>query len=152
MSGELKVHDELADALLPIIESSGVRATYKWGPGAIKLPAAVIEPPTIKRTEPDEPEDRVGADNWRLNFPVVFYIELPRDTKAQETQAELIQLVVNFIRAIDTLQPDGDGFVLNGLCEDVKVVSAEPFSTPPAEEGSRTQLGYETHVSVLTFK
>lgn len=148
----MKIHDELADALIPVLEAVGVRTAFKWSPGAIKPPSAVIEMPTIRRIEADQAEDHVGAKDWHIDFPVLFYVELTKDTRVQLTQAELVQLAVDFINAIDNLQSDTDGFILNGLCTDAKVISAEPFATPSPDEGSRNQLGYETHVSVLTFQ
>jgi hypothetical protein len=145
----VQIHDELADALVEVLEGVDVRG-YKWSPGAIKPPCAVIEMPTLRRTEVDNAEDHVGADDWRFDFPVLFYVELGRDVIA--AQVALMASAFGFVRAIDTLTPDAQGFVLNGLCTDAKVTPAEPFATPQGEEGSRTQIGYETHVSILTFQ
>lgn len=148
----ITIHDELADALVGILDGLGLKAVYKWSPGGIKTPCAVLEVPTIGRTEPDQAEDHIGADNWRFDFPVVFYVEFRKDTQVQAVQAELVQFAANWISAIDNLQADEQGFVLSGLCTDVKVTSAEPFATPPPEDGGRNQIGYETHVSLLTFQ
>jgi hypothetical protein len=151
MSNE--IHEQLADALVSVIEGIWeVKKVYKWSPGVIKAPAAVVELPTIRRTEPDKAEDHLGASDWWLDFPVLLYVELLADKHAQKTQATVAQLAVDFISAIDNLQPDGDGFVLNGLSEDAKVTSAEPFATPSPDEAGRHTLGYETHVSILTFQ
>jgi len=145
----VEIHEELADALVEVLEGLDIRA-YKWSPGGIKPPCAVIEMPVLNRTDVDEAEDHVAADDWRFNFPVLFYVELGRDVIAN--QVDLMASVFGFVRAIDTLTPDSDGFVLNGLCTDAKVTTSEPFATPQGEEGSRSQIGYETHVSVLTFQ
>ncbi len=145
----VEIHEELADALGEVLEGLGVRA-YKWSPGGIKPPCAVIEMPRLNRTDIDEAEDHVPADDWRFDFPVLFYVELGRDVVAN--QVDLMASVFGFVRAIDTLTSDTDGFVLNGLCSDIKVTLSEPFATPQGEEGSRIQIGYETHVSVLTFQ
>lgn len=140
-----ELHDQLADALVEVLEGIDVR-TYKWSVGAIKPPCAVIELPTFRRTEPDGAEDHVGADDWPLDFPVVFYVELKKPAPAQ---AQLASSVEAWIKAIDNLTPDSDGFVLNSLCLDAKVVESTPFVQP---DETRNLIGYETHVSLVSFQ
>jgi hypothetical protein len=142
------IHDDIAKALISVLEGQSIKA-YKWSPGAIKPPCAVIEMPTIHRTEVDHREDHVGADDWRLDYPIAFYTELARDVT--KGQASLAQNVVNFIRAIDTLTPT-EGLILNGLCIDAKVTQSVPFVEAAVQDESRTLIGYETHVSILTFQ
>jgi len=143
-----ELHDALADALVEVLDGLDVRA-YKWSQGGIKVPCAVIELPTFRRTEPDQPESRVGADDWRLDFPVIFYREI---TSKAKPQAELASTVERFIKAIDNLKPSSAGLILNDLCEDAKVVEADPFLVDSDKAQSRDLVGYETHVSLLAFQ
>jgi hypothetical protein len=146
-----ELHDQLADALIEVLEGDAVKVgAYKWGPGAIKPDpvCAVIEMPGIRRTEPDQAEDHVGADDWRFVFPVVFYVDLKKDV--QKSQAQILSRVEAWIKAIDRLQPSSAGLILNDLCLDAKVVEAEPFS--PEDESSRSLLAYETRVAVFSFQ
>lgn len=146
----VQIHEELADALVEVIEGIGLRA-YKWPRPGIKLPSAVIEMPTIRRVEPDEAEDHLGASDWRLNFPVIFYKEVGRGDTVIADQVELMGLALAFVQAIDHLKPGSDGLILNELCTDAKVVSAEPFGEDETDD-SRRKIGYETRVSILTFQ
>src|ERR1044072_232669 len=139
--------DEIADALMGVLEDIEVNA-YKWAPSQIQPICAVIELPTIARTDPDQAEDHLGANDWRLTFPVVFYGE--PGNKPRDNQGRLLTRVVQFIDAIDELEPGSSGLILNDLCTDAYVVSTEPFIQPLSQK--RARLIYETHVSILTFK
>jgi hypothetical protein len=142
---DITIHDELADALVEVISGlPGEVAGYKWSPGAIKRPCAVVELPTFRRTQPDQREDHVGFDDWRLTFPVAIYFELGLDPVAG--QVALAQIVADWIRAIDAFPPE-----LSSLCTDAKVIESTPFVEPTQAEAT-VLIGYETHVSILTFQ
>ncbi|HET9199245.1 MAG TPA: hypothetical protein VFN92_13445 [Solirubrobacterales bacterium] len=146
MPGEL--HDEIAGALVDVLRGLDIRAD-KWGPRNIKPLCAVVQLPVIRRTDPDGAEDHLGARDWRLEYPVYFYNELTE--KPQPVQAELLKQTVRFIDAIDELTPGAEGLVLSDLCADAKVTQSIPF-VEPREGQKRDLIGYETTVSILTFK
>jgi hypothetical protein len=141
-------HSKIADALVDVLKGIGLKTVYKWAPGQIKPICAVVELPSFRRTEPDQAEDHVGANDLRLTYRVPFYHEL--NEKPRERQALVAQRVEEFIDAIDALTPGPQGLVLADLCTDVKVLDAEPFITP--REKQRDLIGYVADVSVLTFK
>ena len=140
--------DEIADGLVLVLGGLDI-AAYKWGPRNIKPLCAVVQLPEVDRTEPDEAEDHVGANDWRLRFPIYFYAELTE--KPQAVQAELLRQVARFMDAIDSLESGSEGLVLNDLCADLKVTKAVPF-VEPREGQKRDLIGYEATASVLTFK
>lgn len=141
----MNAHDALADALVEILGTlpQGLTA-YKWSEGAIKRPAAVVELPTFRRTQPDQREDHVGLDDWRLTYPVVLYVEL--GINPVEAQVELGQIAEDWIKAVDAFPQE-----LSDLCTDAKVTESTPFVEPTQSE-STVLIGYETHVSILTFQ
>jgi hypothetical protein len=145
MSG---IHDELADALVEVLAGLLIGGkqvnAYKWADGGIRRPSAVVELPTIRRTQPDEREDHIGADDWRLVYPVAFYVGMGKNPR--EAQARLAQGVVDFIDAIDARTPR-----LTELSADLKVTEATPFAVE-AQADKITLIGYETTVSILTFR
>lgn len=143
-----KIHDELADGLVAVLESITIGDqpvnAYKWSEGGIRRPSGVVELPTIRRTQPDEAEDHLGANDWRFVFPCVFYVELGKNPA--EAQTRLAQGTVDFITAIDD-PPDQ----LLELSADLKVIESTPFVEPTQADKSPL-IGYETNVSILTFR
>ncbi len=143
-----KIHDELADGLVAVLGGITIGdqpvTAYKWSEGGIRRPAGVVELPTIRRTQPDEAEDHLGAKDWHLVFPCVLYVELGKNPA--QAQARLAQGAVDFIGAIDS-PPDQ----LLELSADLKVIESTPFVEPTQSEAT-VLIGYETHVSVLTFR
>lgn len=143
-----ELHDELAGALVEVLEGLTIGDkpvnAYKWADGGIRRPSAVVELPTIRRTQPDQPEDHLGADDWRLVYPVAFYVEM--GVNPREAQARLSQGVVNFIDAIDASTAR-----LNELSSDLKVIESTPFAVE-TQADKITLIGYETTVSILAFR
>jgi hypothetical protein len=143
-----ELHDQLADALVDVLKGSGIKVAYKWGPRNIKPPCAVVQLPTFRRVDPDQSEDHIGGRDWRLEFNVLFCVELTE--KPRENQAFIAKRVEQFIDAIDDLKPGPSGLILNELCTDAKVTESVPFVEP--RDQKRDLIGYVTHVSILTFK
>jgi hypothetical protein len=130
----------LADALKEKVEGLGGKG-YRWSPRELDhLPAAVIEMPTVTRTQLDAPEDHLGQKDWRPTFPVVFYFDL---SEAQSSQDRAVDLVEEFVLAIDE-DPS-----LGGLCQEAKAVEVLP---PEILEGeARPEIRWAVQVEVLKF-
>jgi hypothetical protein len=134
--------DPIADGLVAVIGT--ISPTVKAKKWLIRdtdaRPAAVIELPTVSRTEPDAAEDHLSQYDWRSEWPVSFYFDF---TDATFGQAQALEVIEQFIAAVDA-DPD-----LGGTVQEAKAISAGP---PEIEEGAaRPMLVYPVRVSVLDF-
>jgi hypothetical protein len=112
---------------------------YLWSPRQMtKVPAGVVEIPSVGRVGPDEAESQLSSDDWNVTYPVVLYVDA---TRADTSQAALVEFLEDFIAAIDA-NPSLTNTVL-----DAKVLSAEPFLD--LTEQARPLVGYECEVAVL---
>jgi hypothetical protein len=151
------VIDPLASALAAVVSgisglSNGVTVKgIKWAPRDTDVrPAGVVEMPTVRRTDPDAPEDHLGANDWAFEFPVSFYFDLAEPAFSQAQATEILEA---FIKAVDgSLAP---GQPLNGLSgvsiADVKVVESIPELSLVNEQNERWAIAYLTRVQLLTF-
>lgn len=103
-----------------------------------RLPAAVIEAPTIERRQLEQPEASLGANDWLLTFPVTLYLQLDEAGAAQAAAVELVEL---FTQAIDA----DAGLGVAGVIE-ARVIQSEPVII----DGDRRALyAYESRCEVL---
>lgn len=113
----------VADRLKAIAEGLAVTPTvkgYRWAPARIdKLPAIVVEPPELRRPDPEQGESQLGAEDWNLSFPVVVYVDLREAEMAQDRAVEIVEAL---IAALD----DDTSLIALG-CEDVELIEAEPI-------------------------
>lgn len=128
----------VADRLAELLDGIGVNANT-WADNA--LPAgtdvvAEIEIPDIARTEPEQAESQLGADDWHLEFVVTLYADL---RQARASQQRLVVAVEQWIAAVD------DDRQLGTLALDAAVTDAKRvYHTDP----NRPLVGYETTVAV----
>ena len=138
------VIDNIADRIVADIAglASDVKA-YKWaaGPssGLDEVPAAVVQLPTIERTEVDAREDHLGATDLRLQFEVFFFFDA---SNVDYTMPQALEVVSAFTDAID------EDIDLGGAAQEAKVTRSEPTNV---ESDGRPLFGYSSNVSVLTF-
>lgn len=126
----------VAEALEALLDTIGVKS-YPIPPNGLdRLPAGVVEWPTITRTGIDEPEPELGTNEWLLEYPVNLYMKLD---KAERAGREALDLVEAWIVAVDANQG------LSGEAYEAKVISAEPAVV---EDRSVPMLVYETRVQV----
>lgn len=73
---------------------------YWTSPGmeGMKVPAFVVGVPAIRRTELDGKESQLSTDDWWLEYPVEFAVNLDKSATRQAYLAEAAEL---FIAAID---------------------------------------------------
>lgn len=143
---ESTVIQPIGDALAAVLEDlEGTRSTDTWAPRETGArPAAVVELPSIRRSELDRAEDHLGEDDWSHTFWVVFYFDLAVK-KPQLTQAKAAEIVESWIKAIDANPTLG----LDGLVQEAKVVATEE---PEFAEGeSKPVMRWRTRVGVLAF-
>lgn len=136
------VLDPIAEGIKTVVE--GLSPTVKCQKWVLRdtdaRPAAVIELPTVTRTDVDAVEDHLGQNDWRSEWPVSFYFDF---TDATFGQAQALEVIEKFIAAIDAAP------TLSGTVQEAKVVTAGP---PEIEEGAaRPMLVYPTRVAVLDF-
>jgi hypothetical protein len=126
----------VARALESLLEGIGLKAYPIPPKGLDRLPAGVVEWPSITRTGIDEAEPELGTNEWLLEFPVNLYIKLDKAERAGEEATDLVEA---WIVAVDGDQG------LSGEAYEAKVVSAEPAVV---EDRSVPMLVYETRVQV----
>jgi len=136
------VLDPIADGLVTVIQ--GLSVTTKAQKWLLRdtdaRPAAVIELPTVRRTDVDMAEDHLGQLDWRSEWPVSFYFDF---TDATFGQAQALEVIEKFIVAVDA-NP-----TLSGTVQEAKVLTAGP---PEIDEGAaRPALVYPTRVGILDF-
>jgi hypothetical protein len=134
--------DPIATALKSTIETiSPTVKVHKWVlRDTDARPAAVIELPTVNRTEPDAIEDHLGENDWRSEWPVTFYFDFGDPAFGQ---AQALEVIEKFISAVDADQD------LGSTVQEAKVVTVGP---PQIEEGyARPMLMYPARVAVLDF-
>lgn len=136
------VLDPIAEGIKAVVETlSPTVKPKKW---LIRdtdaRPAAVIELPTVTRTDPDIAEDHLGQDDWRSEWPVSFYFDF---NDATFGQAQAIEVIEKFIVAVDA-DP-----TLGGTVQEAKVITAGPPQID--ENAARPLLVYPTTVSILDF-
>lgn len=115
---------------------------HQWAPRDLDNPAAamVVEMPSFSRNEPDTADDApLGADGWRISYPLTFYFEI---TEASASQARAVETVEAFTAAVDD-DPD-----LNGTTFEAKVTAAKP---QVIQEASRALIEYALIVECLSF-
>lgn len=136
----------MSDILDPIAAAIGVRAEavgakfYKWAPTDIKPPCLVVELPSLKRTPVDQKEDHLGATDWYLDYPAIFYFALDNPDTAQPKAVDIIEA---FVLAIDA----DNG--LGGICQEAKVV--EVMDAEMVDDQPNAVIRWPTRVEVLTF-
>lgn len=126
--------------------SAGAIKSVKWDPGMSglpTLPAGVVGMPTFERTEPDEAEDHLGANDWRLEYPVALVFDL---SQAERDQARAVEYVEAFVVAVDADQTLSNGG--SPLVQEAKVTFGEPEIV---EDEARPMIVYRTRVRVLQF-
>lgn len=138
------VADGLADLLdglapelwTPIADAGGCA----WTPRDLdQLPAAVVELPTVRLTEPDELDPvAIGSMGMLLEYPVTFYFEL---NEAYRVQSEAVAYVEAAMLAIRFDPSMGVAGVI-----DSSMVAAQPVIV---EDRVRTMIAYECTVQVL---
>jgi hypothetical protein len=136
------VLDPIADGIVAVVQTlSPTVKARKWVVRDTDArPAAVVELPTVNRTDVDANEDHLGEYDWRSEWPVSFYFDF---TDTAFGQAQALEVVEKFVSAIDA-DP-----TLGGTVQEAKVVTAGP---PQIEEGyARPMLVYPTRVDVLDF-
>lgn len=136
------VLDPIADGIKTVVESlSPTVKCQKWVlRDTDARPAAVIELPTVNRSDVDGVEDHLGQNDWRSEWPVSFYFDF---SDATFGQAQSLEVIEKFIVAIDAAP------TLSGTVQEAKVTSAGP---PQIEEGAaRPMLVYPTVVGILDF-
>lgn len=114
--------------------------TCRWSPRDLdRVPAVVVEVPTIRRPEPDE-QDLIGlgSNGWVLEYPVTFYFDL---SEAGYAQTEAVAYIDAAILAIDANRGLGIPTVI-----DTAMVAAEPTVV---EDRARPLMAYECQVHVL---
>jgi hypothetical protein len=111
------VIDPIADRIKAVLDAL-VSAAY-WPPVAMPdaLPAAVVQPPTVRRVAPEDGESQMGADDWRIDFSVSAYFDLADTGTAQTAGVEFFEA---FVSAVDN-DPTLAGTVL-----DAKVTTGSP--------------------------
>ena len=113
---------------------------YSWAPRDLdKIPAAVVEMPEVERVDVDTPESQLGSFDWRVTFPVVFYFELD---EAARGQAQAVNVVEAFIKAIDASPTMGDNAII-----DSKVVHAGPPEI--IDDEARALIRYPCELRIL---
>lgn len=137
--------DPIASALKTAAESiSGVNG-HKWVlRDTDSRPAAVIELPTVNRTQPDAPEDHIGQFDWRSDWTVVFYFDFDPNAAEAYGQVQALEVIEDWIEAINA-NP-----TLSGAVQEAKVVTAGPPELN--DELSRPLIAYPTQVAVLDFE
>jgi hypothetical protein len=145
--------EPLADILTSTLESITLTAGtstiavkgYRWAPQQLsKVPAGVVEIPTIRRSEVDEGETELGSDDWWIAYPVILYVEWTGTPDRDMQRA--VELLEEWIAAIDGNPTDGTPFDQVAGVDDAKVVSADPDIDITEQE--RPLLRYVTEVQV----
>lgn len=130
-----------AQALVDIIaglEVDGLRFTgLLWERKSFdQLPVGTVGTPTLRRTDPDEPESQLLTTDWQITYLVNLYFDL--DDEAVR-QAQMVAALVDFTAAIDA-DPS-----LNSTVFDSAVIEAVPF----VEREGRSTIGYQIVVATL---
>lgn len=133
----------IADQLKTLLEGLDLPKRLKVPPSGWardhldSVPAAEIEPPDLRRVDPDTGESQLGSDDWDLEFLVSIWFDLREPTSAQK---DLVEAVEKWIAAVDANRS------LGGTVLDASVISANRVYQLDA---NRALAGYETTVGVL---
>jgi hypothetical protein len=113
-----------------------------WPPIAMpdRLPAAMVQPPAVRRRDPDDNESQMGSEDWNMTFGVSFYFDLSNATDAQSQGVEFFEA---FVAAVDN-DPTLGGTVL-----DAKVTEGEPDYSKIADR--KPVFIYDCTVAVLAL-
>lgn len=135
--------DPLADALAALaggITVNGTALKGVWPPrlGVPDVPCVEIEIPTVRRSDVEEAESQLGADDWTLDFTATIHFDMREAVTAQQRIVEALEA---WIAAVDADRSLGIASVL-----DASVVSAEPLYDLTDEQ--RPLIGYVTTVRV----
>jgi hypothetical protein len=138
----------LADLVATTLNSLSVDeplAAYSIDPGFSgldSLPAAVIGPPLIERTDVDQRESQVGSYDWVIELPVTLLFDLGDTATAQGMALDTVEA---FIREIDsaTLSVSDPSIV------DAKVTRSEPGELV---DTARPLMTYTCILRVLKFE
>lgn len=129
----------LAEKLATLSISGETVKAYWLAPRTLdRIPAAVIEAPSVERRQLEEPESALGADDWLLSFPVTLYVLLD---EAEAAQSSAVEFVEAFTLAIDADR----GLGVAGVIE-ARVVSSEPVIV---DDERRALYTYQSRVEVL---
>lgn len=139
-----EILEPIAEKLAEIAGGLDTNKGIVWAPKDTgSRPAAVVELPSINRSELDRAEDHLGQDDWTLNYWVVFYFDLSR--RPQDAQVKAAAIVEAWIAAVDEQPSLG----LDGLVQEAKVVeAAEPEFF---DNDSKPVIRWRTRVGVLAF-
>lgn len=136
--------DPVAEALKDAADAlSGVTA-HKWVlRDTDSRPAAVVELPTVTRTQPDAEEDHLGEYDWRSDWTVAFYFDFDPQAPEAYGQVQALEVIEAWIQAVNA-NP-----TLGGAVQEAKVVTAGPPELN--DELSRPLIAYPTQVAVFDF-
>lgn len=128
-----------ADRIVTVLEGLALTPAfkaYRWAPGAAgmsKLPAAVVELPTVARGEELDRRSQLGAEGWEMSFPVSLYFDLREAQAAADRAAEYVEA---FIVAVDAAALS----VADPTIVESFVADSEPVVVP---DEARPMLRYE---------
>lgn len=138
------VLDPIATAIVNVINGLTLTPAVKsekWDTSHPKrLPCGIVMMPSLSRTDVDRPEDHLGSNDWRIQFPVNFYFNLGSE---QAEQAKAVACVEAFVKAIDADN------TLNFATNEAKVITAGPPVFQ--EDGDRWVIEFPTIVDCLVF-
>lgn len=114
-----------------------------WAPNSGDVgtvPAVVVYPPAVVRTEPDAREDHIGATDWFLDYPADLYVDAG---DMEFGQQQIVEFLEAAIKAIDA-NPG-----LDDECQEAKLTRAE--EPTKVELNNRKLLMIRCRVRVLEF-
>lgn len=132
-----------ADRLVEILEGLDLTTQVKGRFGVTlklpRFPCAVVEIPDVDLSDVEEAESQLGADDWRLEYPVNLYFALREADIAQARAVDALEAFILAVKADPTL---------GGTAEiDAKVVSAS-VSYDEVSDQANPRLVIETIVRV----
>ena len=133
--------DLIADTINQLSVDEPITA-YSNDPGFAgldSLPAAIVGPPIVERTDVEGGESQLGSYDWRMEFPVTFLFDLGDSNTAQ---AQALDSVEKFVTSLDlaTLSVADPSIV------DAKVTRSEPGEVV---DSARPLMSYTCTVRVL---
>lgn len=133
----------LIAAVLAALAVDPVVKAYTWQTGMSgigALPAAIVDAPTIERTEVEQAESQLGSNDWTMTFPVYIFVDLK---VAKTAASRIVEIVEAFVKAIDA----GGLTVSDPSIIEAKVVSSTPLDAE--DQQARPLLAYDCRVEVL---
>lgn len=137
--------EPIADTIKEVIDGIPLTPPFKsyvWDRLEIdSLPAAVISPPSIRRTGIEDPESQLGSDDWAFEFTVWLCFDV---SEVVFSQTQMVEYTEAFIDAIDNNQG------LNNKVLEAKTVSMNYLGIAQfSEKSTRKVLAYECEIDVL---